>query len=118
MLGRELYRGLLVWNRSQRIVRGGTKTQRQRSKDEWMTEPAPQFRIVSDELWHAVQERLARAAPWFAKRRRGSQLTGRPSHTDSAYLLTGFATCGICHSSVATIPRMHGTAPNRRPVRF
>jgi hypothetical protein len=50
--------------------------------------------------------------------RQGGPLKGRPSHTDSAYLLTGFATCGICRGSVATITRMHGTAPHRHPVRF
>jgi len=118
MLYRELYRGVVVWNRSQRIVRGGTKKQRQRPKDDWVTVSAPQLRIVSDELWHAVQERLAKATPWFAKMRQGAPLKGRPSHTDSPYLLTGFATCGICRGSVATITRMHGTAPVRRPVRF
>jgi len=118
MLYRELYRGVVVWNRSQRIVRGGTKKQRKRPKDDWLIESAPQFRIVSDELWHAVQARLASATPWFAKMQQGGPLKGRPSHTDSPYLLTGFATCGICRGSVATITRMHGTPPHRRPVRF
>jgi DNA invertase Pin-like site-specific DNA recombinase len=118
MLHRELYRGVVVWNRSQRIVRGGTKTQRKRPKDEWVIESAPQFRIVSDELWRAVHERLARATPWFTNMRQGGTLPGRPSHTDSAYLLTGFATCGTCRGAVATITRMHGTAPHRHPVRF
>ncbi len=100
MLYRELYRGVVVWNRSQRIVRGGTKKQRQRPEDDWVTVSALQLRIVSDELWHAVQERLARATPWFAKMRQGGPLKGRPSHTDSSYLLTGFATCGICRGDV------------------
>jgi site-specific DNA recombinase len=39
MLHRELYRGLVVWNRSQKIVRAGTKKQRKRDQSEW--QPAP-----------------------------------------------------------------------------
>ena len=36
MLYRPLYRGELVWNRSQRVSRGGTKKQRQRPQAEWL----------------------------------------------------------------------------------
>jgi len=51
MLHRPLYRGEVVWNRSQKIVRGGTKKQRKRPESEWLTLPAPELRIVSDDLW-------------------------------------------------------------------
>ncbi len=49
---------------------------------------------------------------------RGDTLVGRPSHAESAYLLTGFATCAACGGSLATISRMHGTAPHRHLTRF
>lgn len=51
MLHRELYRGVVIWNRSQKIVRGGTKKQRLRAADEWLRLDAPELRIVSEELW-------------------------------------------------------------------
>src|SRR3989454_5988297 len=37
MLYRPLYRGEVVWNRSQKIVKGGTKKQRRRDQSEWLT---------------------------------------------------------------------------------
>jgi hypothetical protein len=36
ILWRELYRGVIVWNRSQKTVRGGTKAQRKRPEDQWL----------------------------------------------------------------------------------
>src|SRR5438093_1612124 len=48
MLHRPLYRGEVVWNRSQKIVKGGTKKQRQREASEWITLPAPELRIVGE----------------------------------------------------------------------
>src|SRR5262245_40877521 len=48
MLYRSLYRGVVVWNRSQKIVRAGTKKQRKRDQSEWLTLPAPDLRIISD----------------------------------------------------------------------
>src|SRR5262249_7854093 len=106
------------WNRTQKIVRGGTKRQRRRPTDEWVTLPTPELRIVSDELWASVHTRLAAARPWFARMQRGDSVTGRPTLTESAYLLTGFAACAECRGSLATIGRMHGTPPHRRLVRF
>jgi hypothetical protein len=52
---RELYRGVIVWDRSQKIVRGGTKKQRQRPEEEWLRIEAPEIRIVDEKLWRAVE---------------------------------------------------------------
>src|SRR3989442_1405068 len=41
MLYRPLYRGEVVWNRSQKIVKAGTKKQRKRPEAEWLRKPAP-----------------------------------------------------------------------------
>src|SRR5439155_22229398 len=63
MLHRPLYRGEIVWNRSQKIVKGGTKKQRKRPESEWLTLPAPELRVVADELWQRGKVHLeARAA--------------------------------------------------------
>jgi hypothetical protein len=44
MLHRELYRGVVDWNRSQKIVRAGTKKQRRRDEAEWLRIDAPELR--------------------------------------------------------------------------
>src|SRR6185503_12257117 len=58
MLHRPLYRGEVVWNRSQKIVKGGTKKQRKRPESEWLTFTAPELRIIPDNLWQRVKARL------------------------------------------------------------
>src|SRR5438034_2569896 len=67
MLHRPLYRGEVVWNRSQKIVKGGTKKQRKRPEAEWLTLPAPELRVVSEELWQRVKVRLEERAAIFPR---------------------------------------------------
>lgn len=50
----------------------------------------PELRIVSDDLWHAVQAEIAR-------RREASAATGNPHPARrSKFLLSGLLTCGVC----------------------
>jgi site-specific DNA recombinase len=58
MLRRELYRGVITWNRTRRVDRGGTRTKVDRPPSEWLTFEAPELRIVDEPLWTAVQARL------------------------------------------------------------
>src|SRR5262249_38860157 len=74
VLRRPLYAGRVVWNRSQKITRQGTKAQRRRPAAEWMQRQAPELRIVSEALWAAVEARRQRAAATHA----GFTRPGRP----------------------------------------
>jgi len=113
---RPLYRGEVVWNRSQKIVRAGTKKQRKRDESEWLTLPAPDLRIISDDLWHRVKERLQRSGAIYARTSSG-RLLSRPRHRDeSAYLLTGFARCSVCGGTIGTDLRAHGSAGSRAHI--
>ncbi len=109
MLYRPLYRGEIVWNRSQKVMRGGTKKQQRRPEKDWLHLDAPELRIIPDDLWRAVHERLARVGNTFA-RARGGHLQGRPSRLDidSPYLLTGMARCGVCGGTIQALTRGHG----------
>jgi site-specific DNA recombinase len=55
---RELYRGAIVWNQRQKIVRQGAKKVRRRAESDWLRVDAPTFRIVSEDLWRAAHERI------------------------------------------------------------
>ncbi len=105
MLHRELYRGVIVWNRSQKIVRRGTKAQRMRPASEWLRIPAEELRIVSDELWEAAHRRLAGTRNTF--RPRAGQ---PPTRLDlaSPYLLSGLGRCALCGGSLIAMSRHHG----------
>jgi len=116
MLHRELYRGVVVWNRSQKIVRAGTKKQRKRDESEWIRIEAPKLRIVADELWQHVKVTLDARAAIFP-RGTDRKLMGRPRYKDeSSYLLVGFAKCSVCGGPVGTDLRGRGPAGARRSV--
>jgi site-specific DNA recombinase len=108
LLRRPLYRGEIVWNKSRKRDAWGVKRQRPRPADDWITIPAPELRIVSEALWSAVHDRLAGAKEDYLRRNNG-RVWGRPVNgTDSKYLLTGLAQCGICGGGLFTHTRQHG----------
>jgi site-specific DNA recombinase len=117
MLYNEMYRGMIVWNRSQKIVRGGTKKQRTRDHSEWLRLEAPELRIISEELWQRVKARLQERANAFPRSPKTHKLMGRPRYQDeSAYLLTGFARCTVCGGPVGTEVRVHGSNGKRQTI--
>ena len=70
--------------------------------------PAPQLRIVSDELWAAAHSRLNATRQTYL-RTQGGRLWGRPpSGLAGKYLLTGIARCGICGAGFEVRSRSHG----------
>jgi site-specific DNA recombinase len=105
ILHRELYRGVIVWNRSQKVMRGGTRGQRQRPDSEWLRRPADELRIVSEAAWDAAHRRLAGTRNTF--RPRPGQSRARLDLT-SPYLLTGLGRCALCGGSVIAMSRHHG----------
>ena len=86
-LHRPLYKGEIVWNQHQKIVRGGTKKRRQREEKDWIRLDAPDLRIITPDLWNTVQVRLSK-----------TKGKGRSAFRDqdSKYLLTGLARCAHC----------------------
>ena len=53
ILHRELYRGVIVWNKSQKRDKWGKKHQQDRPETDWLRVPVPDLRIVDDEVWNA-----------------------------------------------------------------
>lgn len=89
MLANRLYRGELVFNRTSKIVDPRTRKPKIRPnpESEWIVQPAPDLRIVSDELWHRVQARRDSDAGQRPEQCR------RPKH-----MLSGLGVCGECGS--------------------
>jgi DNA invertase Pin-like site-specific DNA recombinase len=108
ILYRDLYRGEIVWNRSRKRDTWGVKRQRQRPESEWMRVPAPQLRIVSDDLWTAAHARLDATRQTYLRHNDG-RVWGRPkSGLAGKYLLTGMARCGVCGAGLEVRPRSRG----------
>ena len=77
MLHRPLYRGEIVWNRSEKVSRGGTKKQRKQPETEWVRLDAPELRIVPEDLWQTAGGRLERNTQGVSPRsREGGRLLG------------------------------------------
>ena len=109
ILHRELYRGVVVWNKTQSIHRGGTQTSRKRPQSEWLTIDAPDLRIIPADLWERVDRKIQQIRQAFARTANG-RLCGHPSGADlrSAYLLSGLAKCAICGGSLVAYKRKRG----------
>jgi site-specific DNA recombinase len=120
ILHRELYRGVVIWNRTQKITRGGTRRQRRRPEADWLSLAAPELRIISDNVWNQVRARMAKHAEMLPRIAAG-RLVGRPAALDgeSPYLLTGFTRC-TCGGAIGGTTQFHGTGPAsaRRRVTF
>jgi site-specific DNA recombinase len=117
VLFRELYRGVIVWNQTQKIVRRGAKGQRRRPTGEVLRVNLPALRIVPEELWRAVHDRLETERGLYKPR--GPRPGGRPVNgLDSPYLLTGLGACAACGGSMAILKRAHGPRGKRRQVAF
>jgi site-specific DNA recombinase len=109
ILHRELYRGVIVWNRTQKIQRAGTRSQRRRPPSEWVRLEAPDLQIIPTDLWSTVNSRLEDAKRMYLRNTKGQLLT-RPSGEKmiSKYLLSGLAKCGVCGGSVVAMTRNNG----------
>ncbi len=106
-LYRELYRGVVVWNKTiTRKVRGKFR-QIAQPASEWIRVPAPALRIVSEELWEAVHVRLSNNRVLYL-RSTGGRLWGRPlDDVEAKYLLSGLAECGTCGGTLEVRSRAH-----------
>ncbi len=105
ILRNDLYIGKLVWNKQRYVKdpRTGRRLARPNPPDQWVEQDVPELRILKDDLWHSVQQRLdgirnsttvtkARATRFWEHR--------RPKH-----LLTGLVACGVCGGNYASIGR-------------
>ncbi len=105
MLRHAIYKGEIVWNAHEKIVRGGTKQRRQRAEKDWVRIPAPDLQIIPDPLWATVHARIARMNTWTGPRVRD---------VESKYLMTGLARCSHCGGPMTVV----GQDYHRRSGRY
>lgn len=102
ILARPLYRGINRWNQTSAANTWGERRVVRRPPSEWIDQPMPHLRIVSDVLWRRVHDRRTRrrasmetSAPTFRNR--------RARDGDSPFLLVGFARCGDCGGPLSVL---------------
>ena len=108
VLGRPLYRGRIVWNRTRKRDQWGQHRQHPKPEADWLEVEASALRIVPESLWTAVQGRRDQRRAQYLKAT-GGKTFGRPRRdVDSKYLLPGFARCATCGGGMCVRSRSHG----------
>jgi site-specific DNA recombinase len=98
ILQNEKYIGKVIWNRTTQVIHpqtGKTET-RKNPPERWVHIDVPDLRIVSDELWNRVQERLKIVNERMTRRRIGG--LNRAKKRD--YIFSGLLLCGVCGSRI------------------
>lgn len=117
ILRRDLYRGVRVWNKSKKRDAWGKKQQRDRPLTEWLIIPVEDLRIVSDDLWNAVQTRARARVVIVADYRQGRRADVQDGRgVRSHYFLTGFGECATCGGSMQVVSRASKTGRNFRYI--
>jgi site-specific DNA recombinase len=104
LLKNERLTGLRIWGQTRSERRPGSRyrVQRPLPRSEWRTLERPDLRIISAELWKAVQAR--REVAGAVARQVGSNLMrGKNAALHSRHLFSGFMRCGVCGGSVAVV---------------
>ena len=108
VLHRDLYRGLITWNRTRKRNQWGAQHQVARPPADWIDVPAPQLAIASEREWLAAHARLEAASAIYRKGTQGRAF-GRPAlGSPSKYLLTNLALCGCCGGTLHVRSWSHG----------
>jgi site-specific DNA recombinase len=112
ILTRELYHGVVVWNRTKKRDDWGQVDQRARPVSEHLRIVVDNLRIIPEPLWSRVQSRRHETEGRAARFASG-RLSGRPPKHATQNLLAGLATCALCGGglTVETSPRKRGRVP-------
>jgi hypothetical protein len=95
------YKGQVIWNtkRKVRVPTTGRRIYRRRPESEWVVTAAPELRIVSDELFAAVECRFATTQKLWGVGSSG--LSG--GRQKQVYLFSGLLQCGECEGSITLV---------------
>jgi hypothetical protein len=98
ILKNEKYIGKRIWNKTTQVEHpqtGKTET-RKNPPQEWVHTEVSEIRIVSDELWNRVQERLKVVNEQMTPRR----IAGMNRAKKREYIFSGLLSCGVCGSRI------------------
>ena len=126
ILRNDLYVGRLVWNKQRYVKhpRTGKRLARPNPQDQWIIEAVPKLRIIDDQLWDKVQDRLhgIRNSEGVSKAR----ATKFWEHRRVRHLFTGLMVCAECGGSMSAIgkdylacdhARNQGTCSNKKGIK-
>jgi site-specific DNA recombinase len=113
VLANEVYVGKATYGKTTLIDDGGAGRRVRVDPSQWVTATVPELRIVSDELWRAVQQRKAKTRVHYLRSADGKLLSKPESGIVSKVMLGGIARCAECGSTMTLIGRNDRTARYR-----
>ncbi len=115
ILHNERYRGVILWGRTEKLrSESGKRINRRKPTSEWRRKEIPAQRIVSDELWNAVRQRMQTVNDLYAlEARRPGILRARAA--SSRYIFSGLLKCSLCGASITVVS---GCSRKRQDVRY
>ncbi|WP_373277418.1 recombinase family protein [Formivibrio citricus] len=110
MLHNPRYTGTIIYGQHRNTYKKGrAKLREAQDEANWVQIQRPELRIVDEQLWSAVQTRLAAEAEAYSSQSAG--LIDRQRH--SQYLLSGLMVCGVCEHRMVAIRNSYGGGSTR-----
>lgn len=92
MLQNPRYRGVYLHGRVRKLRRGGSVQRVKADPTEILMVEIPEWRIVEDDVWLAVQERFLKQG--------STEDSPRPTRAQPTHALAGIARCGTCGGAI------------------
>jgi site-specific DNA recombinase len=104
ILHNERYRGVVIFGKTRKHKKSDDKRiQRPGLEDAKVKREFPEQRIVSDDLWNAVQKRIAAIKAVYGERGRFGGLAGNGESAGNPYLLSGLLRCSECGRNLVLV---------------
>ena len=116
VLHRPLYRGEIVWNRTQKRDTWGQAHRRDRPRADRVSVQNESLRIVPEALWGAAQARMTTRRDAYRRWKRGCGGAPDGRGVRTRYFLTGFGRCDVCSGSMQAVSRASSAGRNFRYV--
>ena len=102
ILQNERYRGIVTYGRTKKVRNPltGKRVYKRQPESAWIRVPTPDQRVVSDELFARVQERLAFVNQAYGDRRGRRPGLLRARAASSRYIFSGLLKCGTCGGAI------------------
>ncbi len=100
MLRNSRYQGVYAHGRIKSLRRGGKTIRQKADPSEVITIDVPEWRIVDDETWFAVQEKFDKRASERKAKAAAGEPVPKAKQPAAKYPLAGLAKCGVCGGAI------------------
>jgi site-specific DNA recombinase len=102
ILRNDRYRGRVIWGKTVKLrSKSGKRIYKRTAADKWIVREIPEQRIVSDELWRAVEARIETVKALYGQIGSKGGMRGRSA--SSPYLFSGLLKCSQCGANISIV---------------